>query len=135
MKKLHSSENDRIIGGVCGGISETYDVDVSLVRLLFVVISIFYGTGIIIYITLMLILPKGDDTDKPHEIKEKTPSKATIYRLREGKMVAGICSGFADKQNTDVSLVRLAVVLVTVFSSGIPIILYIVLWIIIPYRD
>ena len=45
MKKLYLSGEDRKIGGVCGGIGETYDIDPTIVRLCFVFVAI--ATGLI----------------------------------------------------------------------------------------
>ncbi len=135
MDKLHFSSTDKVIAGVCGGIAETYKLDPTLVRLVFVLVSLFYGTGIMIYITLLLIMPKEKDPGDNIEVKQQPASKRKIYRLYQGKMIAGVCSGLADIGRIDVTIIRLIFVLVTVFSSGIAVILYLVMWLFIPYRD
>ena len=59
-----------------------------------------------------------------------------IYRLREGKKVAGICAGIADMFSIDVTMVRLAFVFATVLTGIWPgIITYLVGWYLIPERD
>lgn len=59
-----------------------------------------------------------------------------IYRLREGKKVAGICAGIADMFSIDVTMVRLALVFATVLTGIWPgIITYLVGWYLIPERD
>jgi phage shock protein C len=59
-----------------------------------------------------------------------------IYRLREGKMITGICAGFADKFKIDVIWVRLAAVFITVFTGIWPgVITYLVASFIIPEVD
>ncbi len=60
MKKLYLSNVDRKIGGVCGGIGESYDVDATIVRLVWVIIDIFTGfiPGIIAYIIAWIIIPQ-----------------------------------------------------------------------------
>lgn len=135
MKKLHYSTRNRIIAGICGGIAETYNIDPTLVRLLFVIISLFYGTGIIIYITLLLIMPKEKEFEDDLEIKPQEKNSRKIYRLYKGKMIAGVCNGLAEIGHIDVTLLRLIFVLVTLFSSGIAAILYLLLWMFVPYRD
>ncbi len=60
MSKLHRSNEDEMIGGVCGGIAETYNMDSSLVRILFVLFALLGGPGILIYIVLWIALPKAD---------------------------------------------------------------------------
>jgi phage shock protein PspC (stress-responsive transcriptional regulator) len=52
--------NDRIIAGVCGGISEWLGWDPTLVRLLYVLVSILSAAfpGILVYIVLWIVMPK-----------------------------------------------------------------------------
>jgi phage shock protein PspC (stress-responsive transcriptional regulator) len=59
MKKLYLSNSDRKIGGVCGGIGEYFDTDPTLIRILSVLLTLFsFGSGIIIYLAIWLIVPK-----------------------------------------------------------------------------
>lgn len=57
MKRLHRSNDNRILAGVCAGIAETYDLDPSIVRIAFGVFSCFSGIGIIAYIIAALVMP------------------------------------------------------------------------------
>ena len=59
MKILQRSQKHKIIGGVCGGIGEYFDIDPVFIRLLFIVVSIVYGMGIIAYIVLWIIVPSA----------------------------------------------------------------------------
>ncbi len=56
MSKLVKSSNDRMIAGVCGGLAKHFGIDVTLVRVGFVVLTAF-SPGLIIYIILALIMP------------------------------------------------------------------------------
>jgi phage shock protein C len=58
MKKLYRS-SDRIIAGVCGGIAEYLDVDPTVIRVLYVVLSLFTVgfPGLLLYIILMILIP------------------------------------------------------------------------------
>lgn len=60
-KKLYRSESDRIIGGVCGGIAEVYDLDPSLVRILAVLFVLGFGSGLLAYIIAWLIIPSESE--------------------------------------------------------------------------
>jgi phage shock protein C len=57
-KRLYRSTDDRMFAGVCGGIAQYLEVDPTLVRLVFVALTLLGGPGIIIYIVLMLIVPE-----------------------------------------------------------------------------
>ncbi|MCF0189180.1 MAG: PspC domain-containing protein [Bacteroidaceae bacterium] len=58
-KKFHLSATDKKLGGVCGGLAEYFGMDALLVRILFVAAFIFAGCGILIYLLLWLLAPKG----------------------------------------------------------------------------
>jgi phage shock protein C len=59
----------------------------------------------------------------------------TWYRSRRGKMIAGVCAGLAEQFGISVTGLRLAAVLLTLLGAGWGIIVYIVLWVIMPYRE
>ena len=57
-----------------------------------------------------------------------------LYRVREGRVVAGVCAGLAAYFGIDPTLVRLAFALFTVFG-GAGVLLYLVAWVVIPEED
>lgn len=63
-KKLTRSTN-KILAGVCGGIAEYFDIDPTLVRILYAALSFFSAAfpGLILYIIMMLIMPEKDKND------------------------------------------------------------------------
>jgi phage shock protein C len=56
-KKLYRSANDKFIGGVCGGVAEYLNVDSSIIRILWLTLIFFGGTGILLYIVSLIIIP------------------------------------------------------------------------------
>ena len=56
-KRLTKSATNKSIWGVCGGIAEYLNVDVTLVRLLFVLLTLAGGPGLILYIALAIVMP------------------------------------------------------------------------------
>lgn len=56
-KKLFRSTRDRKLAGVCGGLAEYFNVDSTLVRALFIIVSCLAGSGLLIYILLAFIMP------------------------------------------------------------------------------
>lgn len=58
MKRYYRSSTDRIIGGVCGGIAEYFNIDPLLVRLVFATLFFGYGTGLLAYILIWILAPK-----------------------------------------------------------------------------
>ncbi|MBU2036925.1 PspC domain-containing protein [Patescibacteria group bacterium] len=57
-KTLHRSQGDKILAGVCGGLAEYFEVDSTIIRLLFILIVALGGSGLLIYLILWLIMPK-----------------------------------------------------------------------------
>ena len=64
-KRLYRSTNDVMIFGVCGGVAEYFDVDPTIVRLLWVFLTIGgMGIGLIMYIVMAIIVPKTPEKKK-----------------------------------------------------------------------
>ena len=59
IKRLYRSGENRILAGVCGGLGEYFERDPVLIRLLWVLFSLAYGTGILAYIIAWIIIPKN----------------------------------------------------------------------------
>ena len=60
-KKLYRSADDRWLAGVCGGIAEYFDIDSTLIRVLFILFGFAVGGGLLIYIILWIIMPEAPD--------------------------------------------------------------------------
>jgi phage shock protein PspC (stress-responsive transcriptional regulator) len=59
-KKLYRSNINKKVAGVCGGLSDYFELDATIIRLIFVLLTIFgAGTGIIIYIVLWIVVPRS----------------------------------------------------------------------------
>jgi phage shock protein PspC (stress-responsive transcriptional regulator) len=61
MQRLYRSKKERILGGVCAGLGEHLDVDPTVIRLIWAVVTLLsFGTGIIVYILAWIIIPEDD---------------------------------------------------------------------------
>lgn len=61
MKKLYLSDTDKKLCGVCGGVAEYLGIDSTVIRLLFVIAVLFFGTGVLAYIVAALVIPHRPD--------------------------------------------------------------------------
>ena len=59
-KRLYKSRNNKMICGVCAGIADYFNIDPSIVRVLWAVLALAAGTGVLAYIACEIILPEGD---------------------------------------------------------------------------
>ncbi|MCQ2223380.1 MAG: PspC domain-containing protein [Bacteroidaceae bacterium] len=58
-KRYYLSQTDKKLAGVCGGLAEYFDVDPLLVRIGMLVLTFCGGGGLLLYIVLALLAPKG----------------------------------------------------------------------------
>jgi len=79
-KKLYRSSTDKMIGGVAGGLAEYFDIDSTLIRVLFIVIVFLGGGGIIAYIILWIVVPQ-----KPYEIPKSFQQKSSSEETSENE--------------------------------------------------
>ncbi|NLV72508.1 MAG: PspC domain-containing protein [Actinobacteria bacterium] len=56
-KRLYRSRTDRMIGGVCGGLAAYFDIDPTIIRVLWVVVTLMGGAGILAYLILWVVVP------------------------------------------------------------------------------
>lgn len=54
---LYRSRTDRWIAGVCGGLGEYFNVDANAIRLAFVLLALWQGFGVLVYLLMVLIIP------------------------------------------------------------------------------
>ena len=57
-KKLYRSRSNRMLAGICAGIANYFNVDPTIVRLVFVIMALAGGPGLIVYLILALIIPE-----------------------------------------------------------------------------
>ena len=62
--KLYRSETNRVIGGVCAGLGDFFQIDSTIVRFIFIIITLFGGGGILLYLVLWLIIPSDTSTSE-----------------------------------------------------------------------
>lgn len=57
-KQLYRSRDNKRIAGVCGGVAEYFNIDPTIVRLVWVLFTITYGIGFVAYIVAVIIIPE-----------------------------------------------------------------------------
>ena len=56
-RRLYRSRSDRKLAGVCGGLAQFFNLDPTLIRVLFVVLAVLGGSGILIYLAMWIMVP------------------------------------------------------------------------------
>lgn len=95
LSKLYRSEKDKVIGGVCGGLGEFLNIDPVILRIIFVLMTIFGGGGILVYFVLWIVIPSKSKLGKKSEdyIKENVEelkTKSKDLAGKEPKVILGV---------------------------------------------
>lgn len=69
MKKLYRSREDRMIGGVCGGLGKYFSIDPTVIRILYLLFALTGGSGVFVYLILLLVIP-----EEPWEEESAAPA-------------------------------------------------------------
>ena len=96
--RLYRDDNDKILGGVCGGLANYLRVDASVVRIIFAILLFGAGTGFLIYLLLWIILPKKN-------LQSNITKR--LYRNPDDKVIGGVASGLAAYFNIAIWIPRL----------------------------
>ncbi|HZY10502.1 MAG TPA: PspC domain-containing protein [Bacteroidota bacterium] len=80
-KRLYKSRINRMIDGVCGGIAEYFEVDPTVVRILWVLITLLGGTGLFLYIAGMIIMPVNPDHIYPSSVSTQANHRGNTRRF------------------------------------------------------
>ncbi|MBK8606414.1 MAG: PspC domain-containing protein [Chitinophagaceae bacterium] len=148
--RLYRDSSDKFIGGVCSGIAAYMNVDPAIVRILFAIITFGgFGLGFLAYIILWIILPTKDLDGY---------SGKRLYRNPDDKMLGGVAGGLAayfDKSARTIRLIFAAPLVLSILLniinnvswhndfdlalnigfgsiSGTFILIYVVLWMVLP---
>ena len=78
-KKLYRDLNHKILGGVCAGLAAYFDISIILTRIIWLLLTVFFGVGIIAYIVLWIVIPKATAAaQKPQSQFVQNASKSTV---------------------------------------------------------
>ena len=123
-KRLVRDQRRKVLGGVCAGLGYYFGVDSVWPRLIFALLTLGYGGGIILYLILWIALPAEENLEEEASVKK-------MYRDSEKKVLGGVAGGIAAFFGIDLVVVRILFVILS-FFGGFGIILYLILWFSIP---
>lgn len=134
-KGLYRDENNKLIGGVCSGLANYFNIDIVIIRIIFIILFFSFGVGLIPYIILWIAVPST-------ATKEIGSLRKKLYRDTEDKLIAGVCSGLAHYFGINVWIPRTLFLLpllsltfewnhfINVSPSSI--VFYIIFWLVMP---
>jgi phage shock protein C len=57
-RKLYRSKTNRKLAGVCGGLAQYFNIDATMIRVLFILLAVLGGSGLVLYVAMWIIVPK-----------------------------------------------------------------------------
>ena len=123
-KELRRDQKRKILGGVCAGLGNYFNIDPLWIRLLFAALLLAYGFIAVVYIVMWIVIPGAYDLEEP-EVGKK------MFRDPQTKVIGGVSGGVAAYLGLDLILVRVLFILLA-FAGGLGLFLYIILWVILP---
>ncbi len=145
--RLYRSENDKMLGGVCGGLAAYLRIDPSVVRIIYAILILgSFGTALLLYVVLWVVLP-------PKSLVVSI--KKRLFRDADHRVIGGVAGGLAAYFNIEVWIPRVIFCLPLIagtlasifrhdwFDYGGPVfftggfggtlfVTYIILWIVLP---
>jgi phage shock protein PspC (stress-responsive transcriptional regulator) len=88
-KRLYRNENDKVLGGVCSGLANYFNIDVVVVRVIFAILFFAFGFGFLPYIIMWVAVPSSSST-------QIGGTKKKLFRDPDDKLIAGVCSGIGN---------------------------------------
>ncbi|MFW6271110.1 MAG: PspC domain-containing protein, partial [Bacillota bacterium] len=85
-KKLYRSTEDKMLGGVCAGIAEYFEIDPTLIRLIFVLIFFAEGIGFLAYIVAWIIIPERPDSNEKNKSNNNKSSTERLETTENGEI-------------------------------------------------
>ena len=128
MRRLYRDRWNKKIAGVCGGFGQYLKIDPTIIRLAFILLTIFTFVlpMAVIYFLAWILMPEG-----PKLLVE--PTYPQLYRSRKNRKLGGICGGIAKLTKIDATVIRISLVVACIITGFLPVIVgYIVGLLIIP---
>jgi phage shock protein PspC (stress-responsive transcriptional regulator) len=88
-RRLYRNENDKVLGGVCSGLANYFNIDVIVVRIIFVVLFFSGGIGFLTYLIMWIAVPSTASA-------QIGGTRKKLFRDPDEKIIAGVCSGIGN---------------------------------------
>ena len=89
-KKLQRDTQHKVIGGVCAGLANYFDMDATLLRLLMAFMIVLAGTGFWLYIILWIVMPAGRIEPSSDGVETFVPATTQDPKNNRGSMIIGL---------------------------------------------
>jgi phage shock protein PspC (stress-responsive transcriptional regulator) len=134
IRRLTRARSEGKVAGVCAGVANYFEVDVTLVRAAWVVFSIVPGCvigGVLAYLLAWLVIPEDAGSS---ELGRGTLRGKRLLRSTTDRKIAGVCGGLAEYFGVDSTPIRLLWIILSILVGAVVggVIAYLLAWMIIP---
>jgi phage shock protein PspC (stress-responsive transcriptional regulator) len=99
-ERFYRDENNKLLGGVCAGLANYFNIDKLVVRILFIIFTFGFGFGFIAYLILWVAIPSSASTTIGSVRKR-------LFRDPENKLIGGVCGGLASYFGVNIWIPRI----------------------------
>ena len=103
-KRLYKSRKNKMIGGVCGGIAEYFNIDPTIVRIIAGILCLLRGIGLLVYIIACIVMPYNDEDfseDETENLKSANIDPEDVKKTSGSKTGAKSESKKNEKMHSD----------------------------------
>ena len=79
MKKTYRSRKDKVLLGVCGGLGDYFDIDPVLIRIIFILLSLVNGFGILLYLISAIVIPLESEKEKQKSLQITSEKAQSLF--------------------------------------------------------
>jgi phage shock protein PspC (stress-responsive transcriptional regulator) len=115
-EKIYRLNDDYIIAGICSGLAKHFNVDPTIVRLIFILLSFGGGSGVLIYLILWFVIPKEEGKEKEINREEKVKEFANDVKNKAKTMAKDINLNTKIKKTGRVNIMAVVLMLVGVVA-------------------
>ena len=116
MRRLYRDRWNKKIAGICGGLGQYLKIDPTIIRLVYVFITILtaFLPMLVLYLIAWILMPEGPKL-------MVAPTYPRLYRSRKNRKIAGICKGISELTKIDATVIRIALVVAWIITGFIPV--------------
>lgn len=138
-RKLYRSTSNKSIAGVLGGFAEYLDMDPTLLRVVYVLVTFFTGIifGVLAYVVAWLVMSEGPGAGGVYAQTPAMQAERGAKRLQRSwrnRKWAGVCGGLGEYLDVDPTVVRIIWVVLSIVPGSIigGLIVYLIAWAVMP---
>jgi phage shock protein C len=138
-RKLYRSTTNKSIAGVLGGFAEYLDIDPTLLRVVYVLVTFFTGIipGSLAYLVAWMVMSEGPTTGEAQATVRPVATEGSGRQLQRSwrdRKWAGVCGGLGEYLDVDPTVVRIIWVVLSIVPGSIigGLIVYLIAWLVMP---